>query len=345
MARTDAGMTAPYFEDLEVGQVFDRMPAITITPGLAAAHLATFGDPLAMALSQPLTQTVTGRPISLPLANPALVMSVSAGQSTVVTRRVLANLFYRQVRFVRPVFVGDTLHTRVEILALRENRRREGRSPSGVAVLQVVTTGQHGEEVVRCERCPMLPMRGDEPTGRADELGAAGDAVPLHDLASYVPSGWKLGALAAVAEHRSWPVGETRTEELRDTVSSAREYVRLTGNIAMAHRDVRFGQNGARLVYGGHTVGLAQAALVRLAPTIVTVVAWRACDHLAPVFEEDTLETSARLVAEHVLTSLGSSSRGGRLLEFEVSVRAERAGQAGDGPVEVLRWLPIVLAT
>ena len=329
-------MGAPFFEDLEVGQVFDSMPAVTITSGLAAAHLATFGDPLALALSAPLARAVTGR--DEPLADPALAMSVALGQSTVVTRRVVANLFYRQMRF-RPVFVGDTLSTRVEVLALRENRRREGRAPSGMVLLGVTTRNQDGETVMSCERSPMLPMRSDAPTGRADDLGEAADATPLADLAALAPPGWSLGPLGeAAGPHDAWPVGEERTEELRDTVSSAREYVRLTNNVAMAHRDGRFGQRGARLVYGGHTVGLAQAALVRLCPSVATVLAWRACDHLGPVFEDDAVETTARLLAEHPLAD-------GRLLEFEVRVRAERAAPEANGRVDdVLRWQPVVLA-
>lgn len=330
---------APYFEDLEVGQVFDSMPAVTITPGLAAAHLATFGDPLALALSAPLSRAVTGR--AEPLANPALALSVALGQSTVVTRRVVANLFYRRLR-LRPAFVGDTLSTRVEVLALRENRRREGRAPSGMALLEVTTTDQDGATVMSCERSPMLPMRSDAPTGRADDLGEPADPTPLAHLADLAPPGWSLGPLretAGPAAAPPWPVGEERTEELRDTVSSAREYVRLTNNVAMAHRDGRFGQRGARLVYGGHTVGLAQAALARLCPSVATVVAWRSCDHLAPVFEDDAIETTARLLAEHPLPP------DARLLEFEVLARAERAAPEAKGRVDdVLRWQPVVLA-
>ena len=58
-------------------------------------------------------------------------MHVSIGQSTVATRRVIANLFYRGVVLRRQVFLGDTLATSVRILGLKENTRRPDRPPWG----------------------------------------------------------------------------------------------------------------------------------------------------------------------------------------------------------------------
>jgi acyl dehydratase len=51
---------------------------------------------------------VTGRS---PIAHPALVWDVAIGQSTVVTHRVKANLFYRGLAFHRYPVLGDTLRT------------------------------------------------------------------------------------------------------------------------------------------------------------------------------------------------------------------------------------------
>ncbi len=72
-----------------------------------------------------------------------------------------------------------------------------------------------------------------------------------------------------------------------DVVSSAPELARLTLNIAATHHDWRVG--GQRLVYGGHTIGLALAQATRLLPNLVTVLGWQSCDHSGPVHEGDTL--------------------------------------------------------
>ena len=72
-----------------------------------------------------------------------------------------------------------------------------------------------------------------------------------------------------------------------DIVSGAPELARLTLNIAATHHDWRSG--GQRLVYGGHTIGLALAQATRLLPNMVTVLGWQSCDHTGPVHESDTL--------------------------------------------------------
>ena len=63
-------MTAPYFDDLTVGQVFDTAPAMTLTSGVAATHQAILGDRLRLSLDAELAHAVTGVPGAL--AHPAL---------------------------------------------------------------------------------------------------------------------------------------------------------------------------------------------------------------------------------------------------------------------------------
>ncbi|MEO1064556.1 MAG: acyl dehydratase [Actinomycetota bacterium] len=319
----------PFFDDLTVGEVLEPAPTITIGPGEAALYQSISGDPLAVALSRPLAERVTGAAGAL--VNPTLALHVSIGQSTVATRRVIANLFYRGVRLRRVVRVGDTLSTRVEIRGLREGRRRPDRPPRGTALLGITTTDQEGRVVVDYERCPMLPFRAaDAPeTGHADDLGAAETELDWTDWEPLAPD-WDLSPLPRSA---SWEVGEVRTDPMRDTVSGALELVRLTQNQAAAHRDPARGQRGRRLVYGGHTIGLAQASLGRLLPSTATVLGWLSCDHLGPVFEDDVLEFRAELLGEREVAN-------GRLLACSVTVRADRDGEL----VDVLDHRPVVLA-
>lgn len=109
----------PYFDDLSVGQVFDWAPSMTLSSGLAGAHQAIVGDRLRLALDADLCGAVTGLPA--PLAHPGLVCDVAIGQSTLVTQRVKANLFYRGLVFHRFPVIGDSLYTRTEVVGLRAN--------------------------------------------------------------------------------------------------------------------------------------------------------------------------------------------------------------------------------
>jgi acyl dehydratase len=245
---------------------------------------------------------------------------------------VVANLFYRGVVLRRPVHVGETLATSVVVRGLRETSRRADRPPRGTVLLGIRTTSGDGDVIADYERCALVPLRDPSPTGHADDLGPASTPLDLAVYAPYVPAEWDLAALGPAA---SWNVGETLRDPMRDTVTDAPALVRLTQNQAAVHRDARLGQSGRRLVYGGHTIGLAQASLVRLLPSLAHVVGWHSCDHVGPVFEDDVLAFQAELVATHPLAR-------GRLLAFRVLVDAERAGL--DEPARVLDWLAIVYA-
>lgn len=317
----------PYFDDLSLGQLLDPAPAVTIDEGEAAVYQAICGDPLALTLSAPLAEAVTGAPGRL--ANPALVMHVSIGQSTVATQRVIANLFYRGVALSETIRLGETLHTTVEVRGLRETTRRDDRPPRGLALLGIRTVRvDDGAPVVDYERCAMLRFRDEAgETGHADDLGGADPEVDLAAWTERVPPGWDPSPLADAAD-RDWAVGETRADLMRDTVTAAPELARLSQNLAPVHRDAAANEGGRRLVYGGHTIGLAQASLVRRMPGTATVLGWQSCDHPGPVFEDDVLSCRHTLLDEQAVA-------GGRLRAVRTEVSAERDGE-DVGPV--LDW-------
>ncbi|MGB3441366.1 MAG: MaoC family dehydratase [Actinophytocola sp.] len=283
----------PWFDELSVGDRFDGAPSVTLTSGHAAVHQAVLGDRLRLPLDDVLARAVTG---SAPLAHPALVWDVAIGQSTVVTRQVLANLFYRGLAFRRFPVIGDTLRTVTEVVGLRENSRKPGRAPTGLAALRITTVDQEDRPVLDFWRCAMLPPRSPVPTGHADDLSTVGAAVE-----PTVPD-WDLAAFRArvPGEHAdAMAVGRRWRVPGGDVVSNAPELARLTVNIATTHHT-----GDPRLVYGGHTIGVALAQVCRAIPNIVTVVAWESCDHLGPVHDGDTLtsEVEVLAVAGHLVT-------------------------------------------
>ena len=330
----------PYFDELAIGQEFGGAPGITLTSGLAAAHQAITGDRLALATDHDLCRRVTGGD---PLASPSLVWDVAIGQSTVVTQHVRANLFYRGLAFRRAPRLGDTLRTSTRVVALKQNQPREGRAPTGLAVLRITTVDQQRRPVLDFWRCAMLPLRDeDRQTGHADDLASAGQAIDdpagqaiddpaghaIDDPAALV-SGWRLAEFAGSrpAEPRAEPRAQLRAGQSwavpgGDVVSGAPELARLTLNIAMAHHDAQ-AAGGQRLVYGGHTVGLALAQAARSLPSLVTVAAWHGCDHLGPVHEGDTLRSTISVERVDPLPA------GGALVHLRSRVRAEVPG--GDG--------------
>ena len=94
------------------------------------------------------------------LANPGLVMHFSIGQTTNATRRAIANLYYRSVRILRPVHIGETLTTTTTVLGLRESAPK-GDQHRGKVWLGITTSSEHGP-VVEYERCALIPARAVE---------------------------------------------------------------------------------------------------------------------------------------------------------------------------------------
>ena len=319
----------PYFEDLQVGQRFPAAP-VTLTEGLAAAHQAVVGGRLPLAGAHLLSRQVLGDGV---LAAPNLVWDVAIGQSTVVTHTVVANLFYRGVVFRRAPRLGDSLRTVTEVVGLRQNSRRPGRPPTGLVALRISTDDQYGRPVLDFWRCAMLPLRdGSTDTGLADDLTSIGRDPSTDELAS-VTARWDLGAFRAARPGSHFTgvrEGDVHVVAGGDVVTSAPELARLTGNVARVHHDASYGAGPpGRLVYGGHTIGLALHQAVRALPDLLTVVGWHGCDHLAPVREADTLTSTVTVERTEPLPS------GGGLVHLRSRVRSRRDG---DAQTDVLDW-------
>jgi acyl dehydratase len=321
---------APYFEDLRVGQLERSAPSVTLTDGMAAVHRAIVGDRLRLALDGKLARDLLGLRSSL--AHPALVWDVAIGQSTGLTARALAALFYRGLVLLRAPLIGDTLSSTTEVVGLRQRTPSEERPASGLAVLRVRTSDQEGRPVLDFWRCAMLPLRDpDGQTGHADSFDAIPTELDPRDLRAATAS-WHLESFpgARGAELAQLAAGTRWRAHGGDVVSGAAELARLTLNVAVVHHDRRARADGRRLVYGGHTIGLALAQATRALPEIVTVAGWHSCEHLAPVHEGDTL--SSELELERIEPLDG----GGALAHLRSLVHAE--GEDGGEPVAVLDW-------
>jgi acyl dehydratase len=328
MPGNPATMTVgPYFDKLQTGQVFAGAPSMTLTHGIAAVHQSILGDRLRLPLDAELSAAVTGS--TAPLAHPGLVCDVAIGHSTLVTQHVKANLFYRGLVFYRFPAIGDTLFTRTEVVGLKKNSAKPDRAPTGLVALRMTTSDQVDRLILDFYRCAMLPLSpdaGPNDADHADDLSKVGaglapppSAVDQWDgdvFRERIPGPHFDANLAGTVLHSS-----------ADVVSSAPELARLTLNIASVHHDSRIG--GRRLVYGGHTIGLALAQASRLLPNLATVLGWQSCDHTAPVYEGDTL------YSELHIDSAEPTDNGGvlglRSLVYAVS-------NSHDEPRHVLDW-------
>jgi itaconyl-CoA hydratase len=156
------GWKGRFFEDFAVGDVYEHALARTITTAdnIWFTLLTQNTAPIHFD-HQYAAKTEFGKP----LVNSCLTLSLVTGQSVSdVSQNVMANLGWDEVRLPHPVFEGDTVHSRSEVLEIRESRSRPN-----VGIVTVRTTGfnQDGTEVISFRRTALIYLRGQGPSAKA----------------------------------------------------------------------------------------------------------------------------------------------------------------------------------
>ena len=152
------GWTGRVFEDFEVGDVYPHPLGRTV---LAADNvwftlLTMNTNPIHFDHAY-ARQTEFGRP----LVDSTFTLALVTGQSVIdISQNAMANLGWDEVRLPHPVFEGDTIYARSEVLETRESK-----SHPNVGIVRVKTTGinQDGTVVIEFKRTFMVYKRGQVP--------------------------------------------------------------------------------------------------------------------------------------------------------------------------------------
>ena len=152
------GWRGRFFEDFEVGDVYEHPlgRTVTTTDNIWFTLLTQNTAPIHVDHAY-AEQTEFGRP----LVDSTFTLALVTGQSvTDVSQNVFANLGWDEVRLPNPVYEGDTIYSRSEVL-----QRRESRSRQNTGIVTVKTTGhnQNGETVITFKRTVMVYKRGHAP--------------------------------------------------------------------------------------------------------------------------------------------------------------------------------------
>jgi itaconyl-CoA hydratase len=152
------GWTGRVFEDFEVGDVYEHPLGRTIiaADNIWFTCLTMNTNPIHFD-AEYASKTEFGKP----LVNSCFTLALVTGQSvTDLTVNAVANLGWDEVRLPNPLFEGDTVRSKSEVL-----ERRESRSRPTVGIVRVKTTGmnQHGQTVIEFTRTFMIWKRGHVP--------------------------------------------------------------------------------------------------------------------------------------------------------------------------------------
>jgi 2-methylfumaryl-CoA hydratase len=223
-----------------------------------------------------------------------LVFNLAFGKTVAeVSLNAVANLGYADVRFLCPVYPGDTIRAETEVIGLRENSNRR----SGIVYVRSYAFNQDGHPVLTWARWVMVSKRDPEaPAQRAvvpdlpREVAPQELAVPAFLRADEFETGstgsTDLWDDYAPGERIDHPSGMT-LDESDHTLAT-----KLYQNTARVHFDAHaMGRTpfGRRLVYGGHVISVCRALAYDGLENVLSIAAINGGSHTNPTFAGDTL--------------------------------------------------------
>ena len=141
-----------FFEDYEIG-FSRRSMGRTITEADIVLHAGQTGDfyPHHMDAAWCATQEFGQR-----MAHGTLIFSVGIGMTASTINPRAMSYGYDRLRFVRPVFIGDTIAVTATIKEKRDHPRRTGH---GIVVELIEIMNQRQETVLACEHLYLIEQR------------------------------------------------------------------------------------------------------------------------------------------------------------------------------------------
>jgi 2-methylfumaryl-CoA hydratase len=323
-----------FFEDYQLGEVIHHAVPRTVSGGERALYHALYPARGALHSSDEFARTC-GLPQSP--VDDLIAFHVVFGKSVPdISLNAVANLGYAQGRWLLPVWPGDTLTARSEVIGRKENSN--GRT--GVVWVRTAGVNQHGGTVLDYVRWVMVRKRNAgspapetvipdlSPVVAAADLAipAALDFSHYHfDLAGE-PHRWSDYAVGEVIDH----VDGVTVEEAEHMLAT-----RLWQNTAKVHFDASLREDGRRLIYGGHVISLARALSFNGLANAQMIVALNAGSHANPCFAGDTVRAWSE-----VLDTAETSAPGVGALRLRLVATKGEPGKLRDADG---RYLPEVL--
>jgi len=210
-----------------------------------------------------------------------------------ISVNAVANLGYADVRFIHPVFVGDTLSTSSHVIGLKENSTGK----SGIVWVRSTAVNQHNQPVLSWVRWVMVHKQSVDsaaPETVIPQLPAF--VAPEHlSLPNYI-SAKNFDSTLTGGQYfwEDYQVGERINHAAGLTINDSDHSIatHLYQNNARLHFDdflMKDSNYGKRLVYGGVAISMCRALSFDGLENAISVLAINAGTHANPTFAGDTI--------------------------------------------------------
>jgi 2-methylfumaryl-CoA hydratase len=280
-----------FFEDLHPGQTLKNPVPRTVTEGDVALYIALSGDRNPKNCSDEFARSLG---FARAPVHDLLVFHIVFGRTVgEISLNSPGNLGYADVRFLRPVFPGDSLRAETETLGWRETSKGD----TGVVWVRTVGFNQREERVLQFFRWVMVNKRDPGTPTHADdapEMPERAEETHLHHLPYPPIASFDASATGGDRFWEDYAPGSRIAHPQGITVEEAEHQLatRLYQNTARVHFNEyqqRSSRHGRRIVYGGHVISVAHAISFDGLENAVGIAAWNGGSHTNPTFAGDTL--------------------------------------------------------
>lgn len=328
MDKTDVGR---FFEDFRLGEIISHATPRTITAGDRALYTALYGSRFAVQSSDEFARAVG---YSQAPVEDLLVFHIVFGKTVPdISLNAIANLGYADCRFLMPVYPGDTLGARSDIIGLKENSNRK----TGTVYVRSTGFNQRGDMVLSFVRWVMLRKLDEQAKAPESRVPKLPPSVAADVLGSACPvirtAGWDNGLSGSRYRFGDYRPGERIDHVDGMTVEEAEHMLatRLYQNTARVHFNAMSeapGRFGRRLAYGGHAMSLARALSFNGLANAFHIAAINGGRHVAPLFAGGTVFAWSEIVEKADLP--GRSDVGA----LRIRTRASRDLPSTDYPTQ-----------
>ena len=144
-------MTPKHFDEYEL-KAARETTGRSITAADIVLHAGQTGDLYPHHLDAEWCKT---QPFGHRIAHGTLIFSVAVGMTAGEINPLAFSYGYDRLRFIKPVFIGDTIRSRVTIKEKRDHKKPD----HGLVVEALEVINQHGETVLACEHLLLVKRR------------------------------------------------------------------------------------------------------------------------------------------------------------------------------------------
>jgi 2-methylfumaryl-CoA hydratase len=292
-----------FLEDFTIGQKIIHAIPRTISEGDASLYIGLTGDRRPLFCSHTFAARLGYKKVPV---NDMLVFHIAFGRTVQdISLNAIANLGYAEVKFISPVFVGDTIRSESTVIGIKENSSKK----NGIVYVHSIVYNQINDEVLSWKRWVMIPKKNHEALIPKTLVPKMLDYVDPKNISILSYTDARDFDVVSTGSNKLWDdyeVDDTIDHRHGLTVDDTAHTIatHLYQNNARLHFDAHLMKQSSfkkRLVYGGHIISLCHAINFQGMENTLNIVAINGGVHSNPSFSGDTIYAKTIVLEKNII--------------------------------------------